>query len=271
MIDSNCAKTANIGGMTADYLSFGNGDKQMVVIPGLSIKKITQSGAALKNTFKKFTNDFTVTILDVKDNPESGYKVHDVAEDTIKVLDFLGINKAYFFGNSLGGMILQDILVNHPERVIKGVLSSTVAYVKDGEGVVQNWVDLADSGKGRELATAMLDTIFSETFLNRFRELLLTMYREITPEELRKVSILANACRGFDLRDKLALLPDTKKASVMVIGTAGDKVFPVDRIVELADLLSCERYIYGPEYGHSVCDEDLKFYDRVYDYFIHRS
>lgn len=267
MINQDQVKTATINGISMDYLSFGTGDKQMVVIPGLSIRKVTASGALLKNTFKQFTDDFTVTVLDINDNLKEGSKVHDLAEDTVTVLKQIGINKAYFFGNSLGGMIFQDILVNHREMLIKGVLGSTISYVGEGEGVVQNWLDLADSGKGKELAAAMLDAIFSEDFLSKFRELLLAMYTEVTPEELSKISILTNACRGFNLRDEMAALPDEIKASLMVIGAEGDKVFPIARIKELADALGCKRFMYGPEYAHAVYDEDTKYYNRVYDFF----
>lgn len=248
------------------YVSFGDGSKNLIVMPGLSIRKVTTGLASLKNSYKSFLNDYTVTVLEPEDDLPTGCKIHDLAESAIATLEKIGIKKAYFFGYSMGGMILQDILINHPEYVIKGVLGSTVSYVKYNEGTVQNWVELADKGAGRELAAAMLDDIFSEDFLNKFRSLLLAMYRDLSPEEMSRISILANACRGFDVTDQIKALPSKIKSSLMVIGAKGDKVFPVDRIVELADLLECERYIYGPEYAHSVRDEDPGFYDRIFDF-----
>lgn len=44
------------------------------------------------------------------------YGLHDMADDAIAVLDYLGIEKAHFVGFSMGGMIVQTIGIRHPER-----------------------------------------------------------------------------------------------------------------------------------------------------------
>lgn len=48
---------------------------------------------------------------------KSAYSLTDMADDSVGVLDALGIAKAHICGASMGGMIAQRIAVRHPERV----------------------------------------------------------------------------------------------------------------------------------------------------------
>ncbi len=53
------------------------------------------------------------------------YSVSDMASDTVAVLDHVGVERAHFFGISLGGMIAQRIAIDHPQRVDHLVLGCT--------------------------------------------------------------------------------------------------------------------------------------------------
>jgi len=59
--------------------------------------------------------------------PKEPFTVRSMAEDTVGLMDYLGIDKAHILGISMGGMIAQEIAINHPERVRKLVLGSTSA------------------------------------------------------------------------------------------------------------------------------------------------
>ena len=55
------------------------------------------------------------------------YKLADMAADCIAVLDGEGISSAHIMGLSMGGMIVQTVAIEHPERVLTltSVMSST--------------------------------------------------------------------------------------------------------------------------------------------------
>jgi pimeloyl-ACP methyl ester carboxylesterase len=57
----------------------------------------------------------------------SHYKLGDMARDGVGVLDALGIDSAHVVGMSMGGMIAQEIAIEHPERVrsLTSIMSTT--------------------------------------------------------------------------------------------------------------------------------------------------
>ena len=50
--------------------------------------------------------------------PQASYRLWDMANDVIGLMDLLGIKKAHIVGLSMGGAIAQEIAMNHPDRVL---------------------------------------------------------------------------------------------------------------------------------------------------------
>jgi len=59
------------------------------------------------------------------DAPRGPYTVAEMARDVLAVLDAVGIQAAHVVGVSLGGMIAQELAIEHPERVCRLVLACT--------------------------------------------------------------------------------------------------------------------------------------------------
>jgi pimeloyl-ACP methyl ester carboxylesterase len=59
------------------------------------------------------------------DLPPGSFGVADMAGDILTVLDGAGIRRAHVMGVSLGGMVAQELAVDHPERVGDLILVST--------------------------------------------------------------------------------------------------------------------------------------------------
>ena len=59
--------------------------------------------------------------------PAVPYVLSDFASDTIGLLDHLGIASAHIVGASMGGMIVQTIAIEHPQRVrsLTSIMSAT--------------------------------------------------------------------------------------------------------------------------------------------------
>jgi len=59
--------------------------------------------------------------------PPVPYTLSDMAADGIGLLDHLGVDRAHVVGNSMGGMIVQTMAIEHPTRIssVISVMSST--------------------------------------------------------------------------------------------------------------------------------------------------
>ena len=59
--------------------------------------------------------------------PNVPYTVHDMAADAVAVLDAVGVERAHVMGLSMGGMIVQTLAIEHPNRLrsMTSVMSTT--------------------------------------------------------------------------------------------------------------------------------------------------
>ena len=66
-------------------------------------------------------------------NPKPAYRLDDMADDGVGLLDALGIKAAHIVGASMGGFIAQLIAINHPSRTLS--LTSIMSGPSMREGV----------------------------------------------------------------------------------------------------------------------------------------
>lgn len=86
-----------------DYITFGKGDKSLVMIPGLNTQGVKGSAIMLACMYRIFAKDYKVYVFDRKTDIPSGYTVKDISRDIAKIMDMLKLQKADVFGVSQGG------------------------------------------------------------------------------------------------------------------------------------------------------------------------
>lgn len=83
----------------------------------------------LSTKFSHVEPDFgaVITALQEGREPDVPYRLSEMATDGMAVLDHLGIEKAHVAGMSMGGMLVQTMAIEHPERLLSvtSIMSTT--------------------------------------------------------------------------------------------------------------------------------------------------
>jgi pimeloyl-ACP methyl ester carboxylesterase len=96
---------------------------------GLQVIRYDNRDVGLSSWFDGAVDDVDAAIMTalVGGEVDAPYTLSDMAADGISLLDALGIGSAHVIGASMGGMIVQTMAIEHPERVrsMTSVMSTT--------------------------------------------------------------------------------------------------------------------------------------------------
>ena len=256
-------KTASAGDVKMDYIVFGTGEKNFMILPGLSVHSVMGAADAIADSYQDFSEEYTVYVFDRAADIREGYTVRDMADDTAAVMNALGIEDADVFGASQGGMIALYLAIDHPELVHKMILGSTLSKPNDtADQVIGEWIRLAEEKDETGLLESFADHVYSEATLEVYRETLISSNLGISDEEFQRFVILAEACGTFDCYDELSAI----RCPVLVIGSEGDRVVTAEGSRQIAEAIGCELYLYDDSYGHGVYDEAPDYRQRCLDF-----
>lgn len=244
-------------------ISFGNGKRPLVAIPGLRLSEMTGTAKVAALYYKIFAQDYQVYLFDRKDQLLPGCTVADFAEDIAAAMQKLSIRDADVIGVSQGGMIAQELAISHPELVRKLALGVTLSRPNDTVSkAVSDWIRMAEQGDMEGVIRDYAERASSEKTLRRnkaFLPLAMKLQKMLTPE---RFLLLAKACLSCNTYDRLNQI----KCPVLVLGGAKDKVVSGEASAEIAEKLGCQCYIY-PNQSHEAYNEAKDFNQRIYDFF----
>jgi pimeloyl-ACP methyl ester carboxylesterase len=130
---------ANVNGISLHYVEAGRGDP-LLLIMGFG-------GDHLAWAFQTpvFAQQYRVIAFDNRgagqsDVPDVPYTTRMMADDAAGLLDHLGIERAHVIGVSMGGMIAQELALNHARRVRSVQLHCTLARPdRYMHALIENW------------------------------------------------------------------------------------------------------------------------------------
>ncbi len=121
---------ARNGSVEIEYETFGDGQPETVLLINGLGSQMTRWPADFCE--KLVAKGYRAIRLDNRDAglsswPTEAYTLADMADDAIAVLDAAGVKQAHIAGVSMGGMIVQTIALNHPDRVLSmtSIMSAT--------------------------------------------------------------------------------------------------------------------------------------------------
>jgi pimeloyl-ACP methyl ester carboxylesterase len=172
-----------------------------------------------------------------------------LSEALAALLDRLGIARATLVGHSIGGMVAQDFIARHPERVKALVLSATVASFGSRDGSFQTRFvaeRLAPLDEGRtipELARAFVpDLVGSRGEPSAIP--LATEAMSRVPEATYRAAIRCLAT--FDRREALPAIA----VPTLVVAGSEDRNGPAPTMRKMAEKIAGARYAEFEGIGH---------------------
>lgn len=245
-----------------NVVSFGEGNRPLVIIPGLSVRNVTDSAATLPGIFKRFTSDWKVHVIDRPAEIAEGTTNADLAEAYFEIMNGLGISGADVIGISQGGMIAQHLAVRHPSMVSRLVLGATLARGNaTSDERLDLWQELAEKGDWEALNRDTYGHLFTDAYLERYHAAFERLICSVKPESQKRFIRLVKACKTGGPYNELGRI----SCPTLVIGAGQDKVVGPEASRELARILGCELYIFE-DYGHGVYDECPEFYAKACEF-----
>ena len=196
------------------------------------------------------------------DAPSEAYGISDMAKDVVGLMDALEIDKAHILGQSMGGMIAQELAIEFPSRVEKLILCSTTCGVKR---IPPSWRMIRWLMR-KNAAFSPQDTIhmlFSKAYIQKNPAMIASLMERMqsAPPNTRSMEIHKYASKSFDSYDRLGRI----SAPTLIIHGEDDWVFGPKHAKILNQRIPGSRLILFPHAGHGVfSQEHLKVLEEIH-------
>jgi len=266
---------AKANGINLYYDTCGRGEP-LVMIMGFAG---SHAGWIFQRRF--FRKHFRVITFDNRGvgrtgKPAGPYSIRVMAEDTLGLMDCLGIEKAHILGVSMGGYIAQELAINHPERVRKLVLGCTYSHQDETSGHTAEYyerIGLADNCPSDELGSTPVGKVlraeFPLAFNNRLVNILLAPFLSIYATRMATPGVAAQfqAIVGHDTRDRLKMI----RAPTLVVTGTEDRIIKPTSSEVLATMIPNAKLVKIEKGSHSVfMGKRKRFNQEVLDFLKER-
>lgn len=247
-------KSVTVRGTEMTVAVIGEGEKPLVMLPGLSVTPVAPSHEVVAQRYAELLDEFTIYLLDIPASIPPDYSSADMAADVAAGMRELGLGSTAIYGVSQGGMIAMCLAANYPELVERLALASTSGNPATCAALPE-WISLAEQGDGVELAKGFGQKVYSPAVYEASKAVFEEMGRSFTKEDLAKFAILARADRAF----RLDGIVERISCPAFVLASKGDQVFGEKDAKDVAQQLDAGLYVFGEEFGHAVYDEAPDF------------
>jgi aminoacrylate hydrolase len=256
----------DVGHITLNYEERGEGPA-FIFIPGL---------VGLLNAWEfqlaEFARRYRCISFDHRgagdsDKPSDAYATALIARDVVALMDALGIDKAHVAGTSTGGCVLQNLAIDHPDRLRCCIFSNT--WVKADEYI--NRVQMTRKrialayGPEEYVKVSSLFTNGAMQFrydLDKVMELERRALQTVAP-----VEVLAGRLDMTMAHDRTADLHKIHNPS-LVIGTRDDATVPFYQSEDLHRAVRGSKLVIVEEGGHYAYRRHWQEWNPIVDAFL---
>lgn len=259
--------SVRVGNSEMDYISFGKGNKNLIMLPGLGDGLSTVKGMAFlfSMMYRIYAKEFTVYVFSRKNRLPEGYSTREMAKDQADAMTALGISKAHILGISQGGMVAQYLAIDHPNLIDHLVLAVTSSKPNEIlKNVVGAWMEIAAQGNYKALMIDTAEKSYSENYLKKYRRLYPFLGKIGKPKNFQRFLIQAASCITHNAHDELHKI----LCPTLIIGGNCDQIVGTAAASAIADQIrGSELFIYK-NLGHAAYEEAKDFHARVLNFMI---
>lgn len=269
------AKYADVGGVKLHYHDVGEGTPLLLLHgsgPGAS------GWSNFNRNIDHLAKSFRVICPDLPGFGESDMKPVDApipgwwAEVLVRFLDQLGLEKAHFLGNSMGGMVTLKVALEHPERIDRMILMApgggtpvTSVFPTEGIKVLVGFYD--GPGPSIERLRGFIDQfVFDPSAITE--DLVRQRFEAAMNPKIVAQPPMRPGPGGMPeeiWRDaRLTRLPH----ETLILWGREDRVLPVDTGLTLMRQIPNARFLVMPRCGHWVQWEKAAEFNAIVSEFL---
>ena len=254
----------SVNGGEFDYLTFGSGDEVLIMLPGVGDGFKTAKGMAVPYSmaYKCFAKDYEVFVFSRRNNLNEGFSTYNMAEDINALMNVIGIDEAIVLGVAQGGMIAQQLAINHPDKVKKLVLAVTAARPnKLLEESVKTWLSMARNEDYKAIVRDTAERSYSGEYLNKAKNIN-SMLSIIKPKDFTRFKLLCKSCLRHNVYNELNKII----CPTLVVAADQDGIVGCEASRELAERIpGCTLHIYEG-FGHGVYEQAKDFNTNIIEW-----
>jgi pimeloyl-ACP methyl ester carboxylesterase len=202
------------------------------------------------------------------DISDKEYTMKLLADDTMGLMNALGISEAHVLGMSMGGMIAQELAIDYPEKVSKLILYSTHCggskSVESLQKVPETPID--PSRMSPEEHRKALTTVATEDFIKENHDWvkLMAQKRLIHPTLKEAYVRQLNAIRKFDTFERLHQI----KTPTLILHGRKDVVVHPENATVLAEAIPNAKLVYFEKSAHGLLEEMEQVIEVIKEFLI---
>ncbi|MFX1589204.1 MAG: alpha/beta fold hydrolase [Promethearchaeota archaeon] len=231
-------------------------------------------------SIEQFSKFFKTILFDNRgagrsDMPDGNYSTKMMVDDTVGLMDALGINKVYLLGFSMGGCIAQEIVLNYPNRITKLILTSTWSGPSHGivtpipeENPFPKMLPLMKEGNYEKMARILTSSLFPEDYKKKNPHIIEKVVKNYmahppTPKGFEGQSAYIET---FETYDRLSEI----KIPTLILHGTEDRILPVENAKILAEKIPSAELILFENAGHGLIIQEYKLWTQKVIEFLKR-
>jgi 3-oxoadipate enol-lactonase len=182
------------------------------------------------------------------------------SEDLARLTNKLKLGKTIFFGVSMGGMIVMQLALDHPEMVKALVLADTQCGLT--EETIKAGLEMASMSQrmsGRELAIATMEFNFSPQFIESHPEVIEQAIRISDARDPSSTFRAAQGLASFDIRERLKEI----RVPTLIANGEDDRVVPVSNAEYLSTHIAGSKLVILSKGRHMAIIEKAAEFNKA--------